>query len=1018
MAKINKIIFFIFILIISSSFVLGQEVIGNDDFECEGFNCGTGWNNDWDISGTCSMTTLSSPQGDYMMRGTGNCIATRNYNNLDYGSSKISFWATATSLENGEYCRYYYYDGSNYQELLTLTNGQDDGDLRYYEYDVNPLNDNAGIRMVSPSSTGDYCYIDTITTYGELSVPSLNIFMDSQYPINSINSKIEMTTNLPDTEYTLELYDSSDNLFCTRTATSPSIPFTPFFVNCDMPSTEQLNARAYMYETSNPDNNKNRNFNVITPIKDSNKLKIEKVYFSPQVLQGGSTEIFVLLNKDQNLSLTNFYTELTFPDNTTRKLSMEQTINSNEYKTFITDTFRTGNTTFTIRVEADNYYDSYTNYYTIAPYNVNFVDLVDRVSEVLNVKTVESVKKLDITTMDIHGTEYLAGQKGKTFLQLLDGDSQPVTNSSCFTSIYYPNDVVWKYQQSMSYLGEGIYTYSFVVPYQSGVYPVSAFCTLPSLDIDEKDISDDFNSGSTSGGSNWATSWTQSGSGLCYYESGGWWGGVYEGAYSVECYNDRTFSRTFDSNSSYVTLDYSFFWRADDLEVGETVYYQIIDASSNVYTLLSVTDGDDDGVYHSETGTLSVTADSFDFDGTLTFQMTTASNLENTDYYNIDLLDITLNALIDVNTTAYQIVRGSGEIHVTTDNGEYYPILLFGELTNKSFEEDFSFHYDVISQTSQNKTGQKIELTLFKPFPCDHIINITERLTNGTLDLLEYSGSTDVLGRCVVNVEIDLNVGKTHDIEILSENYWKKQVYYDYSLALLQSEMINISCQNYILSNGLPNITIPLSTIPYGSDAMWLSCASYLDEYYHYTEVVQPFFALVNTNANFTLIEMEGIESLWRHKTDILHNLDTHASKIFDGLNLGSSYSLGLLTDPYPPTNPLYATYFASISTSYLNYASMQTIPTKVWNYSTRNLTEYPTSSVDINYTLISDDVWNYENRTLTQNISGGSVNINTTQLVVDVWNYTGTINDNILSQVATNIWEFTYRYIHGEDRS
>ena len=127
------IMFFIFMLLVGTSKVLA-DTLSYDDFECNGFNCGTEWNNDWVNTGTVEITTLSSPQGTYMLRTSNGGVATRNYDNTDNTNTKISFWATASSLENGDYCRYYYYDGTTYNQLLELTNGQDTGTLQFYTF--------------------------------------------------------------------------------------------------------------------------------------------------------------------------------------------------------------------------------------------------------------------------------------------------------------------------------------------------------------------------------------------------------------------------------------------------------------------------------------------------------------------------------------------------------------------------------------------------------------------------------------------------------------------------------------------------------------------------------------------------------------------------------------------------------------------------------------------------------------------------------------------------------------------
>jgi len=586
-------------------------------------------------------------------------------------------------------------------------------------------------------------------------------------------------------------------------------------------------------------------------------------------------------------------------------------------------------------------------------------------------------------TAKVHGTEYESGDNGKIFLQLLNEFNQPIKNASCYSSIYYPNNNVWKYQQLMSYVSEGIYVYDFITPYQQGVYPVSAFCTLPTFYSPYYLVSDDFNSGSASGGIGWSGSWSIPTG--CYYEATN----KYEGAYSVECYNDRTFTRNILSNDSYSSLDYSFYWRLDSIESGEHVYYRMSDASGAVFTLLDVTDGNDDGAFHQATGSLSILGDSFDFDGTISFYMTTSNNLENDDYYNIDYLNITLNAESPTeNETEYQIVRGTGEVHVGSTNGEYIISMELGEIRNDSLLDSASFYYQVISQTAYNKTNQPIGLELWSPFPCDNVNYVYDLLPNGSLQEYEFTTSKES-ERCVVHIDHPLDVGQTYNLKVVVDNYWKFRLINDFSTMKLQEEMINISCQNYVLANSLQPLDPSKNTSGYNaSDPLWSSCNSYLKSSKEYSDIASQFFGIINIPINFTYEQMAPLEAKWDQLSSVKIKIDSYSNTIFNGLNLGNSYSLALLNDPYPPENPLYSQYFASISSSYLNYLAIQ-------------------STGQINTTEIASGVWEFNNRTLSDFEFEITTSINATEVADAVWQYSGTIQNNILSQIAGYIWDW-----------
>ena len=991
-----KYINYICLLLLLMSFVSAID-ISSDDFECQAFSCGTGWVDDWSYTGSCEITDAYNPIDTYHMRGVSSCIVDRNFDDTGYSEVFVSFYATATSLETVDTCKYYYYDGSSYHLLLTLVNGDDDGNHDYYEFDITSYgtNSNAGIRMVAPTTSGDYCYIDDVDIFGNID-NQLNIFVKDKYLLSSQHN-IELTSSITNTVHTLELRDDSDNIFCTEDIISPLSPFTSFYVTCDMPSFRQDDAEAKLYLKDNPSIYNIENFTVVPISQNADEIQIKKVYFSPQVLQGGNTEIYVLIDKSSSITIDDSYITLTFPDNNQRSFSMNPTVNDNEYSAFISDTYLVGNVSFVVTIEGGDYYDTYTNEYLVAGYNVNFVDIVNQVSEVLSVKTVQDINE---TKIQVHGTEYTATDRGKVFIQLLDGDDSPIDQASCYASIYYPDDSPFKYQQIMTYVDEGLYNYNFDVPYPAGVYMVSSYCYLAGLNATSTMVSDNIESGTISGGSNWDNDWTLNDAQISTAST-------YEGIYSILISNDDKPERDFVSTISYDSIDVSFWWRATSIEAGEYVYFYLDDASSNEHLLETIADGDDDGVWHHTTVTLKDYIDTFDFDGTLIFRIDTSNNLENGDYVYFDLINLSLNTPALNDSENYQVVRGSGEVHVTTQNGIYTYILEKGVMTHDSFVDDFVFHFNVISQTAVDLEQQPVSLTLYKPFPCDHIYNVTNRLDNNSIVLLDYTTRADDYGRCIVDVVLDLDFTGVYDIEVLAQNYWKKIVWQDYSTLLLEQEMINISCENYIQANNLSDFQIPLVDNVYNDahDSFWKSCQSYLESSHHYEESVAQFLYLSNIDYNFSYEDMSDLEEQWKHLEDIKYSVEGYANTIFNGLLLGNSYSMGLLADPYSPINPDYVTYFAGISSSYLNYQRSNQMISEIWDYNNRSLNEFDFDVTD------ESQIWNYYSKNLTYypsvNISGISVSVNSTAISEQVWSWDGNIVNNILEQFSYDMWEY-----------
>jgi hypothetical protein len=997
----------IFILFLCSLFLLPSvfgSSISSDDFECDGFNCGSGWNGAWAYSGTCEIVGVSSPIGSYHMRGVSGCNAMRQFDDSGYDEVLVSFYATASSLENGDYCYYYYNDGSSDHLLLTLTNGDDDGIHDYYEFDVTGygLDAGAGIKMVGASSTGDYCYIDSISISGS-AVSDLNIFSDNYNLGETV--QIEMSSSVTDASHTVEVYDSSDNLFCSDVIISPSVPYTSFYTTCTMPTTQQTDAYAKLYLTSTPSTSTTQYFNVTPIIQDDNMLQIKKAYFSPQVLQGGSTEIFILVKKDSTVAVDSSTLQLQFPDNTTRILSMEPTINLNEYRGFVTDTYQIGNVTFIVRVEGNGYYDTYTNKYFVAGYNINFVELVNQVSEVLKVREVDELLEPALT---VHGTEYETADDAKIWVQLLDDYGDSVDDAICYINIYTPDNSenLQVDNAQMSINGQdGIYYYDLVAPTQQGVYPASVLCYFDAT-IKPFNVSS-FSILYGSQQNDYTYTWVEDSSNHIIKEDNV--GGTKRLSFF---YNVSNFCPFYDSDLlSSITIYAKADWASNT--PNDVITLWVWNYSSSEWIEAPNT------IQSQVTGYQTVT-NSFSTDNYTKSGFTTVDGgsirVKLNDTYLADTSNDNLGIdrfYASCDTLAnpdYQEVKGSGELHVSAPLdlrvGPYTYYLDSGEKTNKTYRKDFIYHYTIGSAVAEYKANQHIYLTLYKQFRCGYVFNVTELYINGSSEALSYTTTNDDNGRCEVDITHDLSPNTNYNIQIHTENWWIVDLDRAFYSASLQYEMIQIACINYQLSNNLNNFTIPInmSYVLDGQDSLYLSCLSYMDTHYFFDEQASIFESFARINYNFTNTQMKFLEEEWDHLKELEYDLDKYASVIYDGLNLGNSYSVALIQDPYPPSNPNYAKYFANISSSYLTFLRTYAIPPEVWAQANRQLTNF---TFDVTN---ETQVWEYYNRTLSTfnfNINSTAV-INNTAVAESVWhNYNGTIIDNILDQIADKIWQF-----------
>lgn len=562
-------------------------------------------------------------------------------------------------------------------------------------------------------------------------------------------------------------------------------------------------------------------------------------------------------------------------------------------------------------------------------YQNNQSDYIETVGNVDTVGNVAEVGKLTEPEMDIHGTEYTSGQNAKVFLQLLDGDNQPIENSSCYTSIYYPTNQVWKYQQLMTYVNEGIFAYDFTTPQVQGVYPVSAFCTLPTYEQNSTEVYDTFE-----GDDGWAGAWDYDGCSVQSTYS-------YSSPSALECINDKFPERDITSSDAYARVDYSFWYRATGFSSSAYIFYQLIDASGTVYYLEVVTDGQDDGTWRRVTGSLSSDTDGFDFDGTITFKIDTNNDLDGNDYYYLDSLELSFAEEIAVNGTEYQIVRGSSEVHVTSDV-EYEPVISYGTLTNETFDGYFYLYYDVYSGTNQNKTGQKVQLPIFNAFPCEEVQDVFLKNESGEWENISYSKR--LLGnrndRCSVNVEMDLAVAESYEIMIKLTNFWRLELLGRFDEATINKNIINDGCVYYQMANGLDNFTVPLMSAPSETDDFWLSCQYYFQTYYDLNKTIVEKFVLQVGEANYTeeqMGELEGIYLNLLQQADLLNDL---MKGILNNWQQGNDYSQTIIGGG---SDIEYLTFFANISGNQMNYNAMQNLPA-----------------------IVVGDMWEAENRTLT----------------------------------------------------
>lgn len=610
--------------------------------------------------------------------------------------------------------------------------------------------------------------------------------------------------------------------------------------------------------------------------------------------------------------------------------------------------------------------------------------------------------------ISLTGTDYYTAEDGIIFLQLLDENNIPLddSNSSCFVTIYYPDKTIWQSNQLMTYLDEGVFFKDITIPNIVGIYIVSAYCTLPTLEQSTVEATENWESGTFSGGSGWIeNSWNNSGAVLTSID-------VYNGMYSLEIENSDIIQRKLEGNESSQTITINFYYEAESLDSDDDIaYINIIDSDGTLTNIFSITDGQDDSIWRYFSTTLDRDENNINLTGNITFQITTNS-FESNDFFRIDNIKLIMLGSLETNATAYQIIRGSNELNVKYLGGiteKYGKELIGGELHNFTYYDSFYHIWEIEGYVSQNSTDQTIEIwTHENAFPCESVQSVFRyNTTSGSYDI-PVNITAKILrndGRCRIDVIQDLNVGEIFYLRVVSKNQWKRSLLSQYNELKLIDEMMDIVCTSYQNSSGFPAFTVPLTGESSINDTFYSSCYTFFDNFYTYENLLNTsFFPFFNINYNFTYGEIEILESLFNDIKKMGNDLDNLGKSIGQTVIGVGAYGLAIMNDPYPPINPNYTIYFANISTGWYNYLANVGIQTtvsghtpylidinatvhglnnlsakEVWNFSNRTLTDYNQSDIfayliDINGTLYAtpSSIWNYTSRVLTDyNMSG-----------------------------------------------
>jgi hypothetical protein len=353
---------------------------------------------------------------------------------------------------------------------------------------------------------------------------------------------------------------------------------------------------------------------------------------------------------------------------------------------------------------------------------------------------------LDLTYMNnprggvkVHGTEYVPGDVGKLFLQFLDADNNAVNNSECFVSLWYPNKTIMLNNSLMSKLqnaSEGIYYYNFNVPNVTGVYPASAKCYRPLTFYNMVlygYASDGFESNTWTGGTGWAE--CPLGDPDC---QNGWDREdtvplstiVLNSSSSGPCYAGLYCAKM---TGSYGYIERGVSFPAGTKSINITYYYKFKGFQTNEHFDFYVFDGnwhliDEHGLASNSNNVWKkdsylLTTDEFELDGgtVMVGWYATADTPSTSDEFYLDNISINVIAanISLSNETAYQILRGSGEVHVSNFYNELFAtgISNISQLWNSSSRSLTEFGQSWVGGTEYdvNDTNGKIMTRILDP---------------------------------------------------------------------------------------------------------------------------------------------------------------------------------------------------------------------------------------------------------------------------------------------------------------
>lgn len=451
-------------------------------------------------------------------------------------------------------------------------------------------------------------------------------------------------------------------------------------------------------------------------------------------------------------------------------------------------------------------------------------------------------------TIDVKGTEYIAGQPAKAWLQLLNSSNEDIENGVCFVDIYTPTNSEYIERAHMTNLEhDGIYYYDLIAPQQQGVYPIIATCYYEGTEYDFNATDYYVNTGTFSAGLITDT-YTIDGNFLRLKETNTGGNRRIEAGLNFTnltgCTNISELFLTDVVIETYMKFDsvandnlnisvYNYTSNTWQQLPNKHLESNSFTTTGNTITTNNITKS---GIYNETTGIQIRFQDDNITDGA-------NSNLD------IDLAQIKCEALFE---PSWQQVKGSSEMHVTPPIGGYN----FG-VNSLCGNEDLSnacsvfFQDTLLLDEPQGLILENITINNLANIPvsdhihyetgstidCSAIYSVEEHEINGTIiDLTNdtiYSAGNG-LDNCVLQIPINLNFNETgHNIIIVMENYALWEIQRTNDLVGIFNQTISDFCyaENY-------TYVIPINQT-LNKTGIDILCNRALDDLYWYDTLVR-----------------------------------------------------------------------------------------------------------------------------------------------------------------------------------